>query len=167
MDDSSHLMAIQAGILPASPFRDDLKRKLVYTLAVFTKRAQHAVNLEEARLLLNNPDASTSTTKNPSMSSGQQQQGQEGSKRKNDNPRDNRYASLYHVQSKLNESRERIYITHEKTDPFQRVESLKGNCAKRDMMNYCRYHKDHGHITEECRPLKEEIEGLISRGYLR
>ena len=35
------------------------------------------------------------------------------------------------------------------------------------MTKYCRYHRDHGHITEECRQLKDEIEGLISRGYLR
>ena len=79
-------MAIQVGILLASPFWDDLQRKPVYTLAEFTKQAQHDVNLEEASLLLNNPDASTSTAKNPNMSSGQQQQGQEGSNRKNDNP---------------------------------------------------------------------------------
>ena len=71
VDDSSHLMAIRTGILPASPFWDNLQRKLVYTLAEFTKRAQRAVNLEEARLLLNNPDASTSAAKNPNANSGQ------------------------------------------------------------------------------------------------
>ena len=53
VDDSSHLLAIRAGILPSSPFWDDLQRNSVYTLAEFTKRAQRAVNLEEARLLLN------------------------------------------------------------------------------------------------------------------
>ena len=71
------------------------------------------MNLEEARLLLN-PDASASMTKNPRTSLGQQQS-QEGSKRKNDNPQgegnkkkkgDNRYAPLYPVHTELNESRE-------------------------------------------------------------
>ncbi|KAL5575083.1 hypothetical protein UlMin_016782 [Ulmus minor] len=34
-------------------------------------------------------------------------------------------------------------------------------------MKYCCYHRDIGHITKECRVLKDEIERLIQRGQLR
>src|SRR5262249_51156675 len=36
----------------------------------------------------------------------------------------------------------------------------------RDQSKYCRFHWDHGHHTDDCRELKNEIEALIQRGYL-
>ncbi|XP_075645593.1 uncharacterized protein LOC142616683 [Castanea sativa] len=37
----------------------------------------------------------------------------------------------------------------------------------RDKNKYCRFYKDHGHYTEDCRDLKEQIEELIQKGKLQ
>ncbi|XP_023927746.1 uncharacterized protein LOC112039135 [Quercus suber] len=37
----------------------------------------------------------------------------------------------------------------------------------RDKNKYCRFHKDHGHYTEDCQDLKEQIKELIRKGKLQ
>ncbi|GAV59788.1 LOW QUALITY PROTEIN: hypothetical protein CFOL_v3_03319, partial [Cephalotus follicularis] len=44
---------------------------------------------------------------------------------------------------------------------------LRSPTDKRDSSKYCHYYRDHGHDTEECRHLKNQIEDLIRKGYLR
>ena len=46
-------------------------------------------------------------------------------------------------------------------------EKIKGDPNKRNKNKYCRFHRDHGHDTNECYDLKQEIENLIRQGKLR
>ncbi|GAV79090.1 LOW QUALITY PROTEIN: hypothetical protein CFOL_v3_22555, partial [Cephalotus follicularis] len=50
---------------------------------------------------------------------------------------------------------------------FQWPEKLRSPAENKNVEKYCRYHRDHGHDTEECRQLKNQIEDLIRKGHLR
>ena len=38
---------------------------------------------------------------------------------------------------------------------------------RKDRNKYCRFHQDHGHRTDECRNLKDQVETLIWQGKLQ
>ena len=44
---------------------------------------------------------------------------------------------------------------------------MKGDPNKRNKNKYCRFHRDHGHDTDKCYDLKQQIENLIRQGKLR
>ncbi|KAL8154881.1 hypothetical protein AgCh_000290 [Apium graveolens] len=68
--------------------------------------------------------------------------------------------------AKLNAPRSQILMEIEKDRDIHWPKPLKADPAKLDKSKYCRFHKDVGHDTDECRQLKDEIEFLIRKGRL-
>lgn len=60
-----------------------------------------------------------------------------------------------------------IYNENEHLGIFAIPPAIKTAANKHDNSKYCRYHRDIGHTTEECRILKDEVDKLIQRGQLR
>lgn len=44
---------------------------------------------------------------------------------------------------------------------------MQGDPSTRDRKRYCNYHRDKGHLTEECRALKRHLEDLVAAGHLK
>jgi len=55
-----------------------------------------------------------------------------------------------------------------KDDPSLKwPKKMKRDPNKRNRNKYCRFHKDHGHDTDECFDLKQQIENFIRQRKLR
>ncbi|KAL0385498.1 UNVERIFIED_CONTAM: hypothetical protein Sradi_2944100 [Sesamum radiatum] len=60
-----------------------------------------------------------------------------------------------------------ILTVAERQGIMQWPRKMKDNPKRLKFDKYCRFHKDRGHNTEDCNHLKNEIEKLIQRGYLK
>ncbi|XP_052176598.1 uncharacterized protein LOC127790906 [Diospyros lotus] len=67
----------------------------------------------------------------------------------------------------INASRAEILLALEDKDYLRCLPPLRSPPNTQNKRKYCRFHRDHGHVTEDCIQLKEEIRELINRGYLR
>ncbi|GAA0149693.1 hypothetical protein LIER_36976 [Lithospermum erythrorhizon] len=76
--------------------------------------------------------------------------------------------TLMERQQKPGETlRRRIYAQLEDKRILPKSHKIKLPPNRRDEKNYCEYHKDHGHDTDEFRLLKADIEKLIRQGQLK
>lgn len=68
--------------------------------------------------------------------------------------------------TRLNAPRSQILLDIEKDTDVRWPKPLRTDPEKRDKNLFCKFHKDIGHDTDDCRQLKDDIEFLIRRGRL-
>ncbi|XP_038704809.1 uncharacterized protein LOC120000766 [Tripterygium wilfordii] len=73
----------------------------------------------------------------------------------------------YSSYTPLNNSLHNILLEVSHRDILKLPKKMRAPPEKHTSDKYCLFHMNHGHDTEECRHLKDEIEGLIRRGYLK
>ncbi|XP_050280548.1 uncharacterized protein LOC126721541 [Quercus robur] len=130
-------------------------------------KAQKYMNAEEALAAIDGADKSREKKKEKEddrrglKRERTDRRNDDGNRRRDDkNPRPSKFTPLVMpVDQILTEIRDEPSLKWPK--PLHSAPGL------RDKRKYCRFHKDHGHYTEDCRDLKEQIEELIRNGKLQ
>ncbi|XP_059434509.1 uncharacterized protein LOC132167523 [Corylus avellana] len=66
----------------------------------------------------------------------------------------------------LNPGVNEVFMEIRRDLAFRWPNKLWGDPRKRDRTKFCEYHNDHGHLTEDCVTLRQEIETFIRNGRL-
>ncbi|KAL0444126.1 UNVERIFIED_CONTAM: hypothetical protein Slati_2135300 [Sesamum latifolium] len=152
------LASIMQQNLRRGRFRESIAEKPPATLDEFLIRAEKYIRIEETS------DVRTVT---PSKRRAEE----EGHSRRppNDNQRDRRCGPPPDITryTPLKAPRAEILTIAERQGIIQWPLQMRENPKKMKSDRYCLFHKDRGHSTKECLHLKDEIEKLIRRGYLK
>ncbi|XP_030973259.1 uncharacterized protein LOC115993118 [Quercus lobata] len=165
-DDKVHLTTFKAG-LKSRDFVASLAKNPPKTMAEALLKAQKYMNAEEALAAIDGADKNREKKKEKEddrrglKRERADRRNDDGNRRRDDkNNRPSKFTPLVMpVDQILTEIRDEPSLKWPK--PLHSAPGL------RDKRKYCRFHKDHGHYTEDCRDLKEQIEELIRNGKLQ
>ena len=136
------------------------------TMAEMLLKAQKYMNAEDALAAIKDTERPGDKSKREDDHRGQkrdrpERRNNDGNRRKDDrNPRMVKFTPLVMPVDKI--------FTQIKDEHYLKwPRPLHSSPNVRDKNKYCRFHRDHGHNTEDCRDLKEQIEELIRKGKLQ
>ena len=144
--------------LKSGPFIDSLCKKPVNNLDELRTRITKFMQMEELKEFRN---TARSDTQEKRYHDRERMLAPRSSHRFKDSrqPKYNRYTP--HVSNRAN--------IHEKALNIDLITALRRVLTppNADTTKHCRYHRNYGHITEDCFTLKDKIEELIQVGHLR
>ena len=164
-DDKVQLTTFKAG-LRSRDLVASLAKKPPKMMAEMLLKAQKYMNAEDALAAIEDAEKPGNKAKREDDRRGQNRdrpdrRNNDGNSRKDDkSPRKVRFTPLVMPIDKIfTQIKDEDYLTWPRP--------LYSSPNVRDKNKYCRFHKDHGHNTEDCRDLKEQIEELIQKGKLQ
>ncbi|XP_056685681.1 uncharacterized protein [Spinacia oleracea] len=125
----------------------------------------------KAAVRLKGPSDTRDTKMNQSKPEGNSRKGKEKVGAREASPkRDGRkgeFQPKYTNYTPLTIPRREIFSLHKDDEKWKLPDKLRSNPLRRNKNKWCEFHDDFGHTTEECNSLKDNIEDLIRRGYLK
>ncbi|XP_050278033.1 uncharacterized protein LOC126719536 [Quercus robur] len=165
-DDKVHLTTFKAG-LKSKDFVASVAKNPPKTMAEALLKAQKYMNAEEALAAIDG--AEKNKEKKKEKEDDRRGQKRDRADRRNDdgnrqredkNPRPAKFTPLMMPVDQI--------LTEIRDEPSLKwPRPLHSALGLRDKRKYYRFHKDHGHYTEDCRDLKEQIEELVHNGKLQ
>ncbi|XP_058784380.1 uncharacterized protein LOC131659170 [Vicia villosa] len=163
---------LERGLLPGSDFKKAIKIEKVHTMNALLRKAQAFIAFEEGEAAAIKASRGNDAVRSLNYENSGSRRGHE--KRKDDRSHDAKErrgpAGRFNDYTPLNASREKILAECKSTDfKNSSIRQPKSNPARpgTDKSKYYKYHKSHGHLTEECIHLKDAIETLIKEGRLQ
>nr|XP_023905144.1 uncharacterized protein LOC112016920 [Quercus suber] len=164
-DDMVQLTTFKAG-LRSRDLVSSLAKNPPKTMAAMLLKAQKYINAEDALAAIKDEDRPGDKGRKEDDRRGQKRDRpdhrvSDGVRRKDEkSPRTVKFTPLVMpVDEILTQIKDEHYLKWPRP--------LHSSPNVRDKSKYCRFHKDHGHYTEDCRDLKEQIEELIRKGKLQ
>ncbi|XP_021714864.1 uncharacterized protein LOC110682828 [Chenopodium quinoa] len=171
------LLAMQSGLLPGSPFRAYKGRKSLKTLVKALGKAHEFIKADETDRAMLSRKAPSDLVKQAEVTRAENvakadqpsraEQGRREADRavgvKRSDPRRGPRPGRFDQYTPLTHSRSHIFSVNKADDKWQRPPRMVNRNCNPSM--WCDFHIDHGHTTDECTHLKDNIEELVRRGY--
>ncbi|XP_058760051.1 uncharacterized protein LOC131633358 [Vicia villosa] len=162
--DHMKMYLLERGLLPGSDFKKAIKIEKVRTMDALLLKAQAYIAFEEGEAAVKKASRGNDSARGSSRGS---------KKRRDDRPRDTKEhggpSGHFIDYTPLNAPRERILLECQNTEFKKYNVKPPGPNPTRpgtDKSKYCKYHKRHGHLTDECIHLRDAIKTLIKEGRL-
>ncbi|XP_065638665.1 uncharacterized protein LOC136071377 [Quercus suber] len=166
VDDKLLLAAFYNGV-HSDLFIHKLYEQAPQTMAELVHSAQNFMNAEDAiiakkRKRVEKVEANTmrQSEQGPRPKKGRTEDKRDQEKKAGPSARNQQYTPL-------NVPLEQVLMQIKDEPSLKWPEKMKGDPNKRNRNKYCCFHRDHGHDTDECFDLKQQIENLIRQGKLR
>ncbi|KAI5424009.1 hypothetical protein KIW84_030288 [Lathyrus oleraceus] len=176
VDTTEHMKKylLERGLLPGSELSRAVGIEPPRTLNELLHKAQAYIRYEEKQVAHNASSGRNAGETEHSKREDTSISRRNGDKRREERPREPREgrgpAGRYSEYTLLTAPRERILAECINSEFKQgRVRFPKPSAPKphTDKSKYCRFHRSHGHVTEDCVHLKDAIEILIQEGHLK